>query len=492
MFGEIFLAGGESGATRLATESCDNGGNAVSRSDMSQSLIRTAVVIFLLLVPALGAGLLWSAAWGWGLFSFGLAALVVHHAWNLGRLRDWASGSLSESVPEGSGWWEEAFTLLYRRQRAEASERHQLARSLARSRQAGRALPYGVAILDAEYRIVWCNDSCEAHFGIDAKSDVGQVITNLVRQPEFVVYVAAADYSKPLQLRTARGDGLILSVQFVPYVDSQLLLLSRDVTQFARVETMRRDFVANVSHELRTPLTVLVGFLETVRELKLDAERSRDYLNLMAEQGRRMQSIIADLLTLSSLESAPAPPRDDRVDVASLLARVRGEADALSGGRHRVLLDASSGFDLLGSESEIASAFGNLVSNAVRYTPPGGEVRIEWRASEKGAQFAVEDTGPGIEAEHIPRLTERFYRVDRSRSRESGGTGLGLAIVKHALARHQATLEIESTPGKGSRFTVKFPARRVARHSAGIAQGSVSPQVQTAVSSPEPQAQREP
>jgi len=490
MFGEVFLAGAESGTAGLLTESCDNGSQAVLRSGMSQSLIRTAVLVLLLLVPVLGAGLLWGAAWGWGLLSIALGALVVHHAWNLGRLRDWASGPLAESVPEGSGAWKEVFTLLYRRQRSEASERHQLARSLARSRQAGRALPYGVAILDADYRIIWCNDSCEAHFGIDAKSDVGQAITNLVRQPEFVGYVAAADYSKPLQLRTARGDGLILSVQFVPYVDSQLLLLSRDVTQFTRVETMRRDFVANVSHELRTPLTVLVGFLETVRELKLDAARSRDYLNLMAEQGRRMQHIIADLLTLSSLESAPEPPRDERVDVASLLARVRGEAEALSGGRHRILLDAAPGIDLLGSESEIASAFGNLVSNAVRYTPPGGEVRIEWRASEKGAEFAVEDTGPGIEAEHIPRLTERFYRVDRSRSRESGGTGLGLAIVKHALVRHQATLEIESTPGKGSRFTARFPARRLTPRLAE--QGSVSPPPQAVVTPAEPQPQREP
>ncbi len=336
----------------------------------------------------------------------------------------------------------------------------QLAHSLARSRQAGRALPYGVAILDAEYRIVWCNDSCEAHFGIGAEADVGHPITNLVRQPEFVEYVATAEFSKPLQLKTTR-DGLVLSVQFVPYVDSQRLLLSRDITQGTRLETMRRDFVANVSHELRTPLTVLVGFLETVRELKLDPERSRDYLNLMAEQSRRMQRIIDDLLTLSTLESTPEPPHDEHVDMVSLLSQIHSEAQALSAGRQRITLDAEPGFDLLGTESELASAFGNLASNAVRYTPPGGEVRLVWRGSQKGAEFTVEDTGVGIEAEHIPRLTERFYRVDRGRSRETGGTGLGLAIVKHALARHQATLEIESTPGKGSRFTAKFPSRRV-------------------------------
>ena len=423
--------------------------------------VRTAVALLTFALVALVAGLVLAPAWGWALFSIGLAGLVVHHVWNLHRLREWAHRSLAESVPEGTGIWQDVFTLLYRRQRAEVGRRRQLARLLARSRRAGRALPYGLAIVDQEYRIVWCNDSCKSHLGIDAEGDAGQPITNLVRQPEFVEYVAARDFSKPLELRTTRADGLVLSIQLVPYVESQHLLLSRDITQGIRVETMRRDFVANVSHELRTPLTVLVGFLETVRELKLDPERSRDYMNLMAEQGRRMQGIIDDLLTLSTLESAPEPPHEERVDVASLLARIRAEAEALSAGRHRVVLEAEPGFDLLGTESEIASAFGNLTSNAVRYTPAGGEVRLVWRASQKGAEFAVEDTGAGIEAEHIPRLTERFYRVDRGRSRETGGTGLGLAIVKHALARHQATLEIESTLGKGSRFTANFPARRV-------------------------------
>jgi len=428
---------------------------------MSGVLIRTSAAVFLLAVLALVPGVLVGAAWGWALFSLGLAFLLLHHVVHLGMLRRWVARSLAESVPEGSGEWREVFTLLYRRQRAEVGERRRLARLLARSRQAGRALPYGVAILDAERRIVWCNDSSEAHFGISAEADAGQPITNLVRQPEFVAYVAGGDFSRPLQLRTQRADGLVLSVQIVPYVESQHLLLSRDVTQAEKLDTVRRDFVANVSHELRTPLTVLVGFLETVRELKLDPERSRDYLNLMAEQSRRMQRIIDDLLTLSMLESAPEPPADERVAVRALLERVRAEAEALSAGRHRIVLEAEEGLDLLGAEAEIASAIANLVNNAVRYTPKGGEVRLSWRASPRGAEFAVEDNGVGIAPEHIPRLTERFYRVDRGRSRESGGTGLGLAIVKHALARHQATLEIESEPGKGSRFSARFPARRI-------------------------------
>src|SRR5262249_1523524 len=354
-------------------------------------LVRTAIVVLLVAVVAYGAGVAFGAEWGWALVSLVLGALLVHHVRHLQLLRSWASRSLTESVPEGRGAWEEVFTLLYRRQRSEISERRKLAHSLARSRQAGRALPYGVAILDPEYRIVWCNDSCGTHFGIDAEADIGQPITYLVRQPEFVEYVSEEDFSKPMQLKTGR-DGLVLSVQFVPYLDSQRLLLSRDITQGIRLETMRRDFVANVSHELRTPLTVLVGFLETVRELKLDPERSRDYLNLMAEQSKRMQRIIEDLLTLSTLESAPEPPREERVDTALLLSRIQSEALALSAGRQRITLDAEQGFDLVGAESEIASAFGNLASNAVRYTPAGGDVRLVWRSSPKGAEFTVEDT----------------------------------------------------------------------------------------------------
>jgi two-component system, OmpR family, phosphate regulon sensor histidine kinase PhoR len=432
---------------------------------MNDPLVRTLVAIASIAVPALAAGLIFGPAWGWAVLSLGLATLLLSHGRHLRLLARWAAGDVAE-VPEGSGIWQDAMTLIYRRQRAELRRRRTLARLLARSRRAGRALPYGMAILDAEYRILWCNDSSESHFGIDVHADAGQPITNLVRQPEFVRYVAARDFSAPLQLKAARGEGLVIAVQLVPYVESQWLLLSRDVTQATRLETMRRDFVANVSHELRTPLTVLIGFLETVRELRLDPERSRDYLNLMAEQGKRMQRIIDDLLTLSTLESAPAPEHDERVDIALLLARVHGEAQALSGGRHRIGLDADEGWDLLGAENELASAFGNLASNAIRYTPPGGEIRLVWRASRDGAAFSVEDTGIGIEREHVPRLTERFYRVDRGRSRESGGTGLGLAIVKHALARHQATLEIESEPGRGSRFTARFPARRIVPASA--------------------------
>ena len=415
--------------------------------------------------------LIFGADAGWAVFAAALLILLGYHARNLGRLLEWLRRPDPDAVPGTIGIWDDAFAFLHRRERRHKQKRKRLRRLVVRYGQAGRALPDGVVVLDADNRIEWCNEKAERRFGIDSQTDAGQPITNLVRQPEFVDYVAIADYARPIELRTGRGAGLTLSVQIIPYDDSQKLLLARDITQAERLETMRRDFVANVSHELRTPLTVLVGFLETVRELRLDPDRARNYMGMMEDQAGRMQRIIDDLLTLSALESAPEPPREERIPMQRLLERLRADAEAISAGRHRIILDAQGDFDLLGVESEIAGALSNLVTNAIRYTPAGGEVRLRWRASREGASFAVEDTGIGIEPEHIPRITERFYRVDRGRSRETGGTGLGLAIVKHGLLRHQASLDIESEPGKGSRFTARFPERRVAaaQPSSGVA-----------------------
>ena len=290
---------------------------------------------------------------------------------------------------------------------------------------------------------------------------MGQSITFLVRQPQFVEYLKRQG-GDPLTLKQSRGADYILSVQVVPYGNRQKLVISRDVTDLERVETMRRDFIENVSHELRTPLTVLCGFLETLSDTGgTDGELLRRSLPLMADQARRMQRLVEDLLTLSRLESSHNPPREEEIDVGELARDLHQDALALSGGRHRVLLDVKCRDGLLAAEEELRSAFGNLISNAVRYTQERGEVTIGWRRQGEEAVFSVHDTGIGIAPQHIPRLTERFYRVDRSRSRETGGTGLGLAIVKHVLSRHQGRLETTSEPGRGSTFSAVFPAERL-------------------------------
>jgi two-component system phosphate regulon sensor histidine kinase PhoR len=428
------------------------------------ALVATAALAGLATAAAVGP------ATGWAVFSFGLLALLVYHVRHLARLARWLAEPVPGKVPEGSGTWDEVLNALHKYERAAVRRESQLEDALTRFRRAAQALPDGVIMLDAESRIEWCNDAAAGQLALDPRTDVGQGIANLLRAPVFVDYLTSGEQSPPVRVQLGNA---IFSLQLVPYGDSQRLLLSRDVTQAERLETLRRDFVANVSHELRTPLTVLVGFLETVRELKLDPQRTRDYLGMMQDQGARMQRIIEDLLTLSLLESAP-PPAADRVATRPLLQRLHADAQALSGGRHRITLEGSPAVDLLGAESEIASALGNLVSNAIRYTPRDGEVRIIWRDLAEGASFSVEDTGIGIAPEHLPRLTERFYRVDRSRSRETGGTGLGLAIVKHALARHQAQLDVESKPGQGSRFTIRFPAKRIVPSESDLARTSNS------------------
>lgn len=403
----------------------------------------------------------------WGLITMGtgLVLLVCHHVINLSRLSQWIREPLGAPVPDGSGVWEHIFSALNRRTRTALDQRRQLVESLERLRTAAHSMPDGVIILAEEHRIEWVNKRAEEYFGLDNVRDVGAPVTNLLRRTDFADYLEGGRYEEPLILPPERIEGRTLSLQVIPFGMEQKLVLARDITHLERLETMRRDFVANVSHELRTPLTVVSGFIETVSDglEHMDAAEARRYLGLAWEQAKRMQRLIEDLLILSALETERPPPEDERVAVAPLLAELHEEARALSAGRHRIELETSGGdIALLGSAKELHSAFSNLVSNAVRYTAAGGRVRICWHAGDEGASFSVEDTGVGIESRHIPRLTERFYRVDRGRSRESGGTGLGLAIVKHVLTRHQAVLEISSKPGQGSRFTVRFPATRMA------------------------------
>ena len=408
---------------------------------------------------SLVVGLLFGAAWGWAILAIGLLMFLAWHTRHLARLGAWLANPLPRKVPEGEWIWDQVLGALHRLERDAGKREQGLADALAHMRRAVQALPDGLVMLDAANHIEWCNRTAESQLELDGRADVGQNIGNLVRDPAFIEYL-----EKPTQspVRITRGPGVALSLRLIAFGQSQKLLLTRDVTQTERVEAMRRDFVANVSHELRTPLTVLVGFLETLQNLKLDAQRQRDYLGMMQEQAARMQRIIDDLLTLSVLDGAPLAAADTRVPVRALVERLKADAEALSGGKHRIEVLIEGHSDLLGVDSELASAFGNLVSNAIRYTPAGGAVTLAWREALDGARFSVEDTGIGIDAEHLPRLAERFYRVDRSRSRETGGTGLGLAIAKRALARHEATLEIQSEPGKGSRFSARFPSRRLA------------------------------
>jgi two-component system phosphate regulon sensor histidine kinase PhoR len=430
---------------------------------MAESRItsRVAVSLALLALGGLAAwalGLYAGTEWGWKAFAVFLLVSVLLHVRQLLALGRWLERGDVGGL-RASGVWDEIHAVMHRSRRQSAQREAELADVVARWRAAARALPDGVVILDGG-RIAWCNDTARLHFGIDPVQDAGRPVTQIVRIPEFRAYLEEGDYGKPIGLRQPDLSERALSVQVVAYGEGQSLILSRDVTRFEKLETTRREFVANVSHELRTPLTVIAGFLETLHDEDDPAAR-RHYVDLMQEQSRRMLRLVEDLLTLSSLESSPPPPMEDAIDMRALLERLGAEARALSTGRHQIEVVADADAALLGSEKELSSAFGNLVSNAVRYTPSGGSVRLRWQPTEDGAAFEVEDTGIGIAPEHIPRLTERFYRVDRGRSRETGGTGLGLAIVKHALSRHGAQLEVKSQPGKGSRFIARFSGPRL-------------------------------
>ena len=430
---------------------------------MRQELIRTVLFTVLAACLALLAALAVSATAGWVVFSLGLGVQMAAHFRNFALLDRWSRAPDVDANLEGRGAWDGIFGRLYRHEkdlRAQIERRsHRIDMLLA----AIQALNDGVVLLNDRMHIVFCNATAEALLGLQARTDIGQSVANLVRQPEFVAFLLAGDFARPLTIRSERNPGCVLSIHLIPYAENRTLMQIKDVTQTERLDRMRRDFVANVSHELRTPLTVLSGFLETLREIDLGPEEQQRYLALMSEQSGRMLTIVQDLLTLSAIESAP-PPEDAVLDMAKIIDKLRRDAESLSGGRHHLVVEASDPNDLLGSESELTSAFSNLVSNAIRYTPVGGRITIRWETNTHGGVFSVQDTGIGVDAQHIPRLTERFYRVDRGRSREAGGTGLGLAIVKHALNRHQAQLEITSTPGAGSCFSARFPASRIAAH----------------------------
>lgn len=329
--------------------------------------------------------------------------------------------------------------------------------------------PNGVLLLDSDGRIEWSNQTAFEHLGIDPQRDLQQHVSNLIRDPAFSAYLAKGDFLSEVSIPGAgvsASKPVVISIRVHPYGERRKLLLSRDVTAVQQAEAMRRDFVANVSHEIRTPLTVLTGFVETLQTLPLNESERSQYLALMEQQALRMQTLVSDLLTLSRLEGSPSPNRHAMVLASELIARcvqeARGLSEVLAGSRHTLVVDIDQDVRLVGNGGELSSALGNLLSNAVRYTPAGGRITVTLRMLADGdVRISVSDTGAGIAPEHLPRLTERFYRVDRSRSRETGGTGLGLAIVKHVVQRHGGQVHIESRMGVGSVFSLQFPADRV-------------------------------
>jgi two-component system phosphate regulon sensor histidine kinase PhoR len=403
------------------------------------------------------------------LFVFLLIAVAIGLR-DRARLVRWLASPSPDDIPDDDGAWGEIYSRLHRLLRKEHDSRASLSHALWRFRQAGEAMPDGVVVLDGDNRIEWMNPSAEWHFGLAFKTDRRQTITNLIRNPAFVGYLEAQHYGEPLMLKGPAETDRVLAIQLVPYGDDEKLLLSRDVTRWERLEAVRRDFIANVSHELRTPLTVMKGFLETLTDARTkDEQLYRRSLELMTDQAERMQRLVEDLLMLSRLEDSRYPLREEPVDVPALLRAVLLEAEGISRGEHRIATRIEPVW-LLASREELRSAFTNLVTNAIRYTPPGGEIVVSWGVEDGKPVMRVKDNGEGIAPEHIPRLTERFYRVDRSRSRASGGTGLGLAIVKHVLQRHQGQLEIASEVGVGSTFSCVLPATRIVPASGTIAE----------------------
>jgi two-component system phosphate regulon sensor histidine kinase PhoR len=391
----------------------------------------------------------------------GFASVVAFDVLRAWRLLRWLRGSQQDSPPQGSGFWGELAHRIERRlrglERGAEVERMRLAQFVS----AMEASPNGVLLLDAGDQIEWCNARAADHFGLDPQRDRRQRVTNLIRSPAFVEYLQAGSFDQPVSFPEPRGRGT-LQVQIRRYGADAKLVLSQDMTERELAEAMRRDFVANVSHEIRTPLTVLSGFLETLRNLPLTEVEQKRVLMLMTQQAERMGSLVGDLLTLAQLEGSPRPAADTWVPVAAIFAQAEAQGRGLSAGRHTITFADAGEAQVAGNESELVSAVGNLVNNAVRYTPDGGRIDVAWKCADNGmGEIAVADSGRGIAREHLSRLTERFYRVDASRSRESGGTGLGLAIVKHVVQRHGGELDIASELGKGSTFRLVFPAPRV-------------------------------
>ena len=433
---------------------------------MSGSLLRVTAAVAALIVGAL-FGWLTGAVLGHARLGgavgglIGLSAVVLSDARRAHRLLSWLRGPQLPPAPRDTGFWGE---LAYRIERALRNKDLALSQERQRLEQffaAIEASPNGVMLLDPAGQIDWCNSVGAEHFDLDPARDRRQRVTNLVRAPAFVAYLQAGQFDEAIVFTGPTGRNT-LSVLVRPYGEGMKLVLSQDITERERADAMRRDFVANVSHEIRTPLTVVAGFVETLAQLPLTEVERKRVLALMGQQTDRMQALVGDLLTLAQLEGSPRPSADRWLPLAPLLQRARADAAALSTGRHEIDRVGDEDVEIAGSEPELLSAIGNLLNNAVRYTPEGGKIGLGWRLRPDGSgEIEVSDSGIGIAREHLPRLTERFYRVDGSRSRDTGGTGLGLSIVKHVVQRHGGEIDVQSEPGKGSSFRLVLPALRV-------------------------------
>ncbi len=386
------------------------------------------------------------------------AAYLLYQTWNIDRLNFWAALPRLRTLPVGSGDWSVVFERLTRAAKVEHESHGELTQELERIHAAVDRLPDGLIVLDKYDHIEWGNKAAEELFGIFGRR---RPIHHFIRHPDFTAILEARDYSKRLIVSLPSRPTRLFELRIHVGEEDQKLLIARDVTEQAKLDAMRRDFVANVSHEIRTPVTVIGGFAETLLSLDLDVDARREYLESILKQSSTMQRLVEDLLTLSSLETSSQPPAEERVDLHVLLQALVGEAKTLSAGRHEISLTLDIPRFVTAAPAEIESAVRNLLTNAIRYTPEGGRISVDWRFREDEGRLTVRDTGIGIEEEHMPRLTERFYRVDRSRSRSNGGTGLGLAIVKHIMQRHQGALQIDSKFGQGSTFTLRMPKQRL-------------------------------
>ena len=420
---------------------------------------RTLGQLALMLAAALVFGLLTGQVW----MALALAALgiVAWHYWRLRGVLSRLSSRRRSPATEGRGVWNELERQLRQNQEDMRSRKRRLIAMLRAYRAVAAALPDGVVVIERNtQRVQWFNQAATRLLGLRHPRDVGQPLGERLRPMQVSQWLASGRNAEPLMdAPSPVSPDIRLNLRLIPYSDDYWLLVARDVTKMMRLEQVRRDFVANVSHELRTPLTVVHGYLDM-----LDPEEQPEWAPMLKEmqaQSQRMTQLVEDLLTLSRLEAQEGVTTDETIAMGSMLSTLRREAEALSHGRHTITVEDDAGLDLRGSVKELHSAFSNLVSNAVRYTPAGGRIAIRFEREGDGAVLSVRDSGYGIPAAHLPRITERFYRVSTSRSRESGGTGLGLAIVKHVLNLHQAHLEIASEVGRGSTFSCHFGADRV-------------------------------